>query len=674
MNIFTGSSTSGETLGINSRYFFKNDKPWYPIMGEFHHSRYPVKYWEESLCKMRACGIQIVAFYTFWIYHEEEKGKWDFSGQRDLRRFIELCYKLNFPIFLRIGPWAHGECRNGGLPDWLQNDSTIKIRTNDPVYLDHVRNFYKKIYEAAKGFLWKDGGPVIGIQIENEYGHVGGLSGDEGFAHMRALKKIAVETGFDVPFYTATGWGGAIVVDGEMLPVQFGYADAPWEKHTNKLDSIEHFLLTPFGKDTQEVFTYNVDNNPYLTAEIGGGIQVTVDRRPVVSAADTAAMALCKLATGANLLGYYMFHGGTHPAGKLTPLHETTATGSWSELPVLTYDFQACIGEYGELHQSYKKLKKLHLFLNCFGDLVAPSESVFPENIVKDAADTETLRYCTRHDKKSNTGFLFINNHQRHRNMKNHKDINISVALPEETICFPAMNIPAGFFGMFPYNIKLGGSLLKSTNAQLLCKMGETYVFYCHEKPVFNYGGKACEASTAPVIVLTEEEADNTWLFDDKLYITKGDLLKMEEKIYLTTCRTEETVTCYKNVSDKKTFQFKFDPVQIGSSFKEIYRDDDYAEYEIRLDKIPTSIINDMFMNIDFTGDRAELYRGGVMIADWYTTGLPWRPALHRFDYEEHFTLKVYPIVREIYFECEIKKGYELYNISLQAQYRININ
>ena len=662
---FGGSNGKGKTLGVNTSYFLKDTKPWYPVMGEFHYSRYPVQYWEESLCKIRAGGIQIVSSYIFWIYHEEEKGKWDFSGQRDLRKFIELCSSLNLKVFLRIGPWAHGECRNGGFPDWLQNDSSIKLRSNDPVYLEYTRNFYENIFEATKGFLWKDGGPVIGIQIENEYGHVGGKTGSEGLKHILTLKKMAIDIGFDVPFYTATGWGGANVVDGEMLPVQGGYVDAPWEKHTNELPANENFLLLPFNSDSQEVFTFNVENNPYLAAELGGGIQITTHRRPIISADDTAAMALCKLATGANLLGYYMYHGGTHPVGKFSTMQETTATGSYSDLPVLTYDFQGCIGEYGELHLSYRKLKKLHIFLESFGDLIAPSNCFFPAEIVRDAEDTNTLRLCVRHDNKTNSGFLFVNNYQRRRKMKNHKDVNISIKLSNETVIFPMMYISTGFYGVFPFNIKLGNALLKSTNAKLLCKFGNRYVFYCHEKPVFNFEGEIID-----MIVLTEEEADDVWLFGDRLFITKGNLYEKDEKIFLTTCRTQETVEYYLMDSDKKSIVYNFNPVSVNCSFNVILKNDIYAEYEILTDEIPADTINEMFLNIDFTGDRAELYMDDAMIADWYTTGLPWRIGLHRFNYNRRFTFKVFPVTQDTYFECELKEGYFLNSISLEAQYK----
>ena len=106
-------------------------------MGEFHFSRYPEKYWEEEILKMKAGGVQVVSTYIFWIHHEEIEGQFDWSGQRNLRRFVELCGKHGMYVFVRIGPWDHGEVRNGGFPDWLL--AKAKVRTNDPVYLSYVR-------------------------------------------------------------------------------------------------------------------------------------------------------------------------------------------------------------------------------------------------------------------------------------------------------------------------------------------------------------------------------------------------------------------------------------------------------------------------------------------------------------------------------------------------------
>ena len=157
----------GEVIGVNSQYLTRDGKPWLPVMGEFHFSRYPADRWEEEILKMKASGVQIVSTYIIWLHHEQEQGHFDWSGQRDLRRFVELCAKHGMYVYPRIGPWAHAEVRHGGLPDWVL--AMGPVRENNAAYLSAVDAFYAQIAQQLHGLLWKDGGPVIGIQIENEY-------------------------------------------------------------------------------------------------------------------------------------------------------------------------------------------------------------------------------------------------------------------------------------------------------------------------------------------------------------------------------------------------------------------------------------------------------------------------------------------------------------------------
>ena len=199
----TARSRDGHTIGINSRYLTLDGKPWLPAMGEFHFSRVPNRYWREELEKTKASGIGIVSTYVFWNQHEETQGRFLWSGDRDLRRFVELCNASGMKVIVRIGPWVHAsESRFGpGLPDWIVR--AMPTRRNDPVYLTHVARYWSEIAAQLKGLLWKDGGPVIGVQLENEYNLTGPGQGRE---HIAALKRIALQAGLDVPLYTVTGW------------------------------------------------------------------------------------------------------------------------------------------------------------------------------------------------------------------------------------------------------------------------------------------------------------------------------------------------------------------------------------------------------------------------------------------------------------------------------------
>ena len=501
--IMSGKAPTGETVGANERSLLKNGRPWFPVMGEFHYSRYPRGFWDESILKMKACGLSIVGTYVFWIHHEEIEKEYDWSGNRDLRRFIELCAERNMSVLLRIGPWSHGECRNGGFPDWLLR-KPFAARTNDPRYFSCVRMYFREIYNRVEGLLFKDGGPIIGVQIENEYGHCGGLTGEEGLRHMKTLKRLACEEGFDVPLYTATGWGGAIVVEGEMLPVMSAYADAPWTQHQDPLPPNGNYRFSYDRNDLQvgsDLALKSVDdggpdlsdsraleaasepcfsheNNPYLMAELGSGIMVTGHRRPVVSAADSEALALVKLGSGAKLLGYYMFHGGTNPVGKLGYLQESRNSGSPNDLPLLSYDFQTAIGEYGRISDTYRCLKILHLFLADYGSFLTETETVIPEN-------QDIVRHALRVN--GDGGFLFLNNYQRGAVLPAVRDLKLRIAAAESSGAaadvseYPVFDLDSGRFLILPYGLRLGGIHLCSATVQPLCSTtsgSEDYRFF----------------------------------------------------------------------------------------------------------------------------------------------------------------------------------------------------
>src|SRR5699024_1844078 len=121
---------------------------------EFHFSRYPAARWEESLRKLKAGGISTVATYVFWNLHEREEGTFDFSGDVNLRHFLDLCAKVGLPAIVRIGPFCHGEMRNGGIPDWLYG-RPFEIRSNDPGYLAYVDRLYGAIGRELRGMAFK---------------------------------------------------------------------------------------------------------------------------------------------------------------------------------------------------------------------------------------------------------------------------------------------------------------------------------------------------------------------------------------------------------------------------------------------------------------------------------------------------------------------------------------
>ena len=507
----SGANPEGCQISANNLYFTISEKPVLPVMGEFHFSRFPRQYWEEEILKMKACGINIIATYIFWIHHEEVQGQWDWTGDRDLRHFVKLCAKNNLYVFPRIGPYAHGECRNGGFPDWMWE--MPNMRTDDPVYLSYAKKLYTQIFNQLKGLLYKDGGPVIGIQVENEY-----WFGQPGEKHMMTMKNMAKEIGFDVPLYTATGWKDASIPQDEMIPVFGGYADLPWELHTEKLPPMPEYFFHHIRNNeimdknlNLKANGYNVDFSryPYATCEMGAGIQITYHRRPVLSADDVCALSMVKIGNGSNLMGYFVFHGGTHPDGKKTSMQEVCGRPYKLEYPVKSYDFQAPIGEFGQIAGSYKGFKILHLFLNDFGNILAPMVSILPENRPADVSDKHTVRFAAR--VKDNSGFLFFNNYQRQTEMNNFENCRVELKLKNEMLSMPKkpFTLKKGAYFIWPFNFAMNDATLKYSTTQLLCRLNhnetDTYFFFAIDGVDAEY---AFDSKTVKTVIASGTKID----------------------------------------------------------------------------------------------------------------------------------------------------------------------
>jgi beta-galactosidase len=475
----------GETIGVNSEYLTLNGKPWLPVMGEFHFSRYPADEWEEEILKMKASGVQIISTYVIWIHHEQIEGVFDWGGQRDLRRFVQLCAKHGLYVYPRIGPWAHAETRNGGLPDWVVKNSPT--RENNPVYLKEVQTFYAQVAQQLQGLLWKEGGPVVGIQIENEYHETGPGKGKE---HLRTLKRLALEAGLDVPLYTVTGWDDAAIPLDQMLPVFGGYPAAPWSGSNKRLPLSEIYAfrfsnrsagsMGAIGGSGQSAAA-SYRGTPFLTAEVGDGTEDTYFRRPVLSADDVAAIVPVMLGSGVNLLGYYMFHGGRNPEGGDTPLQESQRTGYPTDVPVKSYDFQAPISEFGQERESLRRLKLVNYFLDDFGSQLAPMATHAPDRVPAAPTDLSVPRVAAR--TAGDRGFLFFNNYVRGAVMPSRPGFQVALKLPSGMVRVPSapVNLPSGAYGIWPINLALPGGTLRYSTAQLFKRVesaGETYLFF----------------------------------------------------------------------------------------------------------------------------------------------------------------------------------------------------
>jgi len=470
----TNVNPQGDVITADNRSFFFNGRPWIPVAGEFHYSRYPAGEWRDELLKIKAGGVNIVSTYVFWIHHEEQQGQFDWSGRRSLRDFVKLCGELDMKVFVRMGPWCHGEVRNGGLPDWVQNSGT-KLRTTDPAFMAMVKLLYKEIAQQIDGLLWKDGGPVIGVQHDNERNDV---------PYLLALKELAKSEGVDVPLYTMTGWNRVNIPPSELLPLFGAYSVAFWYPHSNQ-SFRKSFFFTDIRDDgdmgaqfvnTRLYRSENILRYPYVCCEIGGGMPSSYTKRIKVAPDEIAAMALVRLGCGNNMPGYYMYHGGMNPDGD-TWLNEAHP----NPMPVKDYDFQAPLGAFGQVRQHYHLLRMQHLFVEDFGHKLARMPLYLPDQLPSGLDDVDTLRWSVRSDGSS--GFIFFNNYQPVIPLSNKQGVQFEIKTKDNILKFPRIpiTIPAGGYGILPFRMDCDGIMLEYATVQPLCRIEseeETPVYF----------------------------------------------------------------------------------------------------------------------------------------------------------------------------------------------------
>ena len=630
-----------------------------PVMGEVHYSRIPADEWPAEVRKMKEGGVTIIATYIFWNHVEEQEGIFRWDGQRNLRRFIEVCQQEQLPVVLRLGPFCHGEVRNGGIPDWVFTKG-CKTRDENPVFLGLVERLYRQIFTQVQGLQWKDGGPVMAAQFDHEYRGRG--------EYLMALKQIATRIGFDLPFYTRTGWPelATPVPFGEMLPLYGDYADGFWERSIEETagNYYKAFNFKAFRSSTaiateqlgeqKERLNKGDEQYPYFTCELGGGMMAAYHRRPYIYPEDAYSMAIVKLGSGSNLLGYYMYHGGTNPEG-LTYLNETqrTIATNYNDLPVKTYDFQAPLNEFGQKNPQYYMLRKLHLFMQDWGDVLAPMEASFPCKQDIEKGDDSFLRWSVR--SKDGSGFIFVNNYERLQNLSAKKGVRLEAC----GVRLPQLMIPAGTICIFPINIEG----IKFATAQLIAKRdGKIYLEQIKGIPTtLAIGNKVLKNLKAkgpetPVYknyyLLTSEQAGRLFLEEDAhpgIAIKAPIINKVKEAGALR-------------------------PITMGvNKAAEEPLDEDFEQAAVYTIDLPEAPVEGRLLNIDYRGDVARLYVNGQLIDDNFYYGRPFQYALWRLPKGcRQLELRILPLQKDmpVYFprKADTTPGEEVKQITIINQ------
>ena len=702
-----GDNPRGDTIAVNNQFIELNGRPFVPIVGEFHYARYPARYWEESIRKMKAGGINVIATYVFWNLHERTEGTFDWSGDLDLRQFVELCEKNGIYAIIRLGPFCHGEIRNGGIPDWLYG-RTFEVRSNDPAYLAHVDRLYAAIARQIQGRLFADGGPIIGVQLENEFQHsaapweisyagaareytvaerdlrvthiqvsaseVENLHAAQGRDHMAKLKEIARRHGIVVPLYTATGWGNAAIVERGCIPVTAAYAYPFWAPPSPS----PFYLFKDIRKQPDYMpVSYDPEMYPSIPAEIGPGIMTTYARRVRVDPESVAPLIVRTLGSGSNGIGYYMYHGGS------TPVFDRFYSEEAGGLPKINYDFQAPIGEFGQLRPHYHTLKLLHLFLESYGAALAPMTTRLPTtNAAITPQTTDVLRWAVRANR--NSGFVFMQNFQDHLETSPLRDLQIKVHLAGAgEITWPragSFTLPRGASAILPFNLDLDRLRVLTATVQpltVLRRSAETHhVFFSIEgiPPEIVFEGQpavvapeGCTVASERGFTVIEGSAEKCWSFsvgtqrflvvppamaltvwrawDDRLLFADAEVTFSDDTCELVV-RGRESVdvqvypamteavrvtgarlAAAKPVSPQMSaFRVEFPAHAVTATMQ------NHGARKVAV-RVPDDFasLHDLVMAIDYVGDRCMGFIDGQLVMDHFYFGEPWKVGLRKF-------------------------------------------
>lgn len=546
----------GKEIRINNIYMEEAGKPVLPVMGEFHYVRMDRRFWWDALLKMKASGVNMVSTYVMWSLHEEVEGQQNWKGNHDLRHFIKLCAELDLKVHIRIGPYCNAEIRNGALPQWIVDNKALVTRSNDPIYLNYSRKWYESVYNQVQGLLYKDGGPIMAVQLENEFVKQGLV-----ISHLMNLKKMPLEVGLDVPLYTMTHWMDSEYPKGEIVPYAGFYIETPWVTNHGKMTEATNFeyftynrLSDNIGTDIIKIeggvesFDGSKSDSPFFTCEIGVGAPTFYRRRAVVPEGMAGENINLRLGTGVNLMGYYMYVGGTNPKGE----KDTYGTG-----PYFGYDYQAPIREFGTLGVVMKETKKLNYFMNDFGSKLAPMLAYLPIS----NKDRNNLQWSVRSDGQA--GYLFVSNHLYRYDRPQYDGVQFKLKLKNEDLTFPRkpVSIVNKSYFLWPFNLDMKGVTLKYGTAQPITTHQEgevkTYFFFEDDAIATEYliEAKGVKTVTAHEAKVTKEK-DGYFISDvvpgkeSVVTITKED----GQQILLVTLTQEQSDHIWKGQQDSQEF------------------------------------------------------------------------------------------------------------------------
>ena len=312
---------------VNNKQFYFNDQPLRILSGAIHYFRVVPDYWEDRLLKLKACGFNTVETYVPWNLHEPSEGQFNFEGLADVERFIELAGELGLHVIVRPSPYICAEWEFGGLPAWLLANDDIELRISNAPYLEKVNAYYDVLLAKLKPLQLSNGGPIIAMQIENEYGSYGNDT-----AYLQYLEQAMRERGIDCLLFTSDGPEN-YMIQGGMVP--------------NVLETVN------FGSKAKEAFNtlkqYQPDG-PLMCMEFWNGWFDHWGKPHHVRDEQDVADVLEEMLTEGGSVNFYMFHGGTN-FGFMNGANGITKTSY--EPTTTSYDYDAPLNEAGDPTPKY---------------------------------------------------------------------------------------------------------------------------------------------------------------------------------------------------------------------------------------------------------------------------------------------------------------------------------
>jgi beta-galactosidase len=349
------------TFEISGKHFQYDGKPVRILSGAIHYFRVMPEYWRDRLLKLKACGLNTVETYVAWNMHEPKPGKFCFEGLTDIVRFIETAGELGLHVIVRPGPYICAEWEFGGLPAWLLADPDIRLRCYDKSWLEKVDRFYDELLSRLKPLLCTNGGPIIAMQVENEYGSYGN---DKQYLYY--LKEGMIRRGMDVLLFTS---------------------DGPMDEMLNGGTLPDVFKTVNFGSHPEEGFEKLLEyqpDKPMMCMEFWNGWFDHWGEPHHTRDAKDAADVLDRILKAGASVNFYMFHGGTN----FGFMNGANNYGTL-EPTVTSYDYDSPVSEAGDLTEKYYEFKKV------ISKYTKVEDDILPEPISKKAYGKVTLdRYA----------------------------------------------------------------------------------------------------------------------------------------------------------------------------------------------------------------------------------------------------------------------------------------